>query len=100
MAKVHVKITPSLAGALNTSGTKWIVLEKDISEHSTIGDLFTDIALTDKEFRKVIFDPDSEKINDMVVVAVNGKLLQAPKITEYILNNKDVVVLLPVYMGG
>jgi sulfur carrier protein ThiS len=100
MAKVQVKITPSLAGALNASGAEWLILEREIAERSTIGDLFTDIAFTDAEFRQVVFEPNTGKINDLVVVILNDKLLHDVRIPESTLNDGDIVILLPVYMGG
>jgi len=100
MSKVQVKITPTLAGALNRSGSEWLILDKEVVKPTTLGDLFTEIALSDSEFRKVIFNPDSGEINDLVIVVLNDKLLQVPKMMEYILKDGDTVILLPVYMGG
>jgi hypothetical protein len=100
MAKVRVKITPSLAGSLNSSGSHWLILEREIGEVSTIGDLFTELAFDYAEFRKVVFDPDIGKINDQIVVVLNDKLLNFPNIKESILNEGDTLVLVPMYAGG
>ena len=100
MAKVQVRISPSLAGSLNASGAEWLILEKEIGERSTIGDLFADIASDDTEFRKVVFKPDTGKLNDLVVVVLNDTLLHNVSITESKLHDGDIVILLPVFMGG
>lgn len=100
MAKVQVRISPSLAGSLNASGAEWLILEKEIGERSTIGDIFADIAFDDTEFRKVVFKPDTGKLNDLVVVVLNDKVLHNVSITESKLHDGDIVILLPVFMGG
>ena len=100
MANVKVKITPSLAGSLNASESEWLIFEKEVAEGATIGDLFTDLAFSDAEFRKVIFEPNTGKINDLVIVVLNDNLLQFLSITETNLKDGDIVILLPVYMGG
>ena len=100
MARVTVKITPSLAGALNASGTEWLFFERDTSDPATIGDLFKDIASNNIDFRTVIFNPKTGTINDLVVVVLNNRLLQPPDTIETRLGDGDTVILLPVYMGG
>ena len=100
MANVKVKITPSLAGSLNASESEWLIFEKEIAEGATIGDLFSDIAFSDAEFRKVIFEPNTGKINDLVIVVLNNKLLLSSDIIKHDLKDEDILILLPVYMGG
>jgi hypothetical protein len=100
MARVTVKITPSLAGALNASACEWLLFEKDIADAATIGDLFKDMASTDHDFGTVIFNPQSGKLNDLVVVVLNNQLLQPSDIMEAKLSDGDALILLPVYLGG
>jgi len=100
MVKVQVKITPSLAGSLNSSGSHWLILEREIAERSTIGDLFRELAFDYAEFRKVVFEPDTGKINDQIVVVLNDKLLNFENIIKFILNEGDTVILVPMYAGG
>ena len=100
MAKVQVRISPSLAGSLNASGAEWLILEKEIGERSTIGDIFSNIALDDTEFRKVVFDPETATLNNLVVVVLNNTALHNVSITDTKVRDGDIVILLPVFMGG
>ncbi len=100
MGKVQVKITPSLASVLNTQSSDWIILEKEIGECAAIGDLLADLVFSYTDFRKVLFDPDTGKVSDQVMVVLNDRLLQFPDMTEAKLKDGDSIVLLPVYSGG
>jgi len=100
MATVTVKISPSLAGALNASGSDWLIFKREISDSATIGEVFTDIAAVNPEFRTVIYDPDTGKINDLVTVVLNNSLMKFPDVKASRLCGGDTVILLPVYMGG
>lgn len=100
MGKVQLKIPPWVASMLNAQGGGWLVLEREIGEGTTIGDLLADLAFSYTDFRKVVFNPDIGKISDQVIVILNGSLLQLPDVTEAKLNNGDSVSLLPVFAGG
>ncbi|MFC1864641.1 MoaD/ThiS family protein [Chloroflexota bacterium] len=100
MGKVRLKITPSLASIVNAKGSDWFILEKEIGEGTTIGDLFSDLAFHYADFRKVVFNPDSGQVSDEVLVVLNDSLLQVPDVTGVKLNDGDNVILLPVYSGG
>lgn len=100
MISITLKITPSLAGALNSGGSDWLVFERELSDTATIGDLFRDIASGNADFRDVIFNPDTGIINDLVVVVLNNTLIQSQSIIKSELSDGDIVILLPVYMGG
>ena len=100
MGKVQLKILPWVANMLNTPGSSWLILEKEIGAGATIGDLLADLASSYTDFRKVVFNPDTGKVNDQVMVILNGGLLQFPDVTEAKLADGDSIVLLPVYSGG
>ncbi len=100
MGRVQLKITPSLASIFNASDSDWLVLEPEIGEGATIGDLFANLASTYTDFRKVVFDTDKGKVSDQVIVVLNDSLVQFSNVTEARLNDGDSVILLPVYTGG
>ena len=74
MGKVRLEISPSLAGVLNAEGSDWVILEKETGEWATIGDLLADLAFGHTDFRKAVFDPDTGKVGDQVMVVLNGSL--------------------------
>ncbi|MFC2048558.1 MoaD/ThiS family protein [Chloroflexota bacterium] len=100
MGKVQLKIPPWVAIMLNEQGSDWFILEKEIGEGATIGDLLADLASDYTDFRKVLFNPDIGKVSDQVNVILNNNLLQSTDMTEAKLNDGDTVTLLPVYTGG
>ncbi|MFC2025122.1 MoaD/ThiS family protein [Chloroflexota bacterium] len=100
MGKVQLKIPSWVAIMLNEQGSDWFILEKEIGEGATIGDLLADLASDYTDFRKVLFNPDIGKVSDQVNVILNNNLLQSTDMTEAKLNDGDTVTLLPVYTGG
>lgn len=100
MGKVQLKFPSSFAGMLNAQGSDLFVLEKEIGEETTIGDLLADLAFSYTDFRKVVFNPDTGKVGDQVNVILNNQLLQLPEVTEAKLSDGDSIIILPVYSGG
>ncbi len=100
VGKVRLKIPSSIADTLNEQRSDWFILEKEIVEGATMGDLLTDLAFSYADFRKVVFDPDIGKVGDRVLVILNDSLLQIPDVTEVKLSDGDSVIFLPVYAGG
>ena len=100
MGKVQLKIPPWIASMMNTQSSGWFILEKEIGEGVTVGDLLTDLALSYTDFRKVVFNPDIGKVGEQVNVFLNDSLLQLSDITDTKLNDGDSIMLLPVYSGG
>ena len=100
MARVRLKIPPTIAPMLNAHVSDWLILDKDIGEGATISDLLTGLALNYPDFRKVVFNPDTGKINDQVDVVLNDTLLPLSRVTETRINDGDTIILLLVYSGG
>ncbi len=100
MSKVQLKIPPFLASMLNAQSSDWLIIENEIEEGATIGDLLVDFACSHTGFRKVLFNPDAGEVSEQVLVILNGSLLQEPEVAETELNDGDSITLLPVYSGG
>ena len=100
MAKVQLKFPHSFAGMLNAQSSDWFILEKEIGEGTTIGNVLADLASSYTDFRKVVFNPDTRKVSDQVMVILNDSLLQLPDMTEAKLHDGDSVTILPMYAGG
>lgn len=95
-----MKITPSLAGALGEDASNWLIYQKQLNAPATVADLFAAIASDHEDFRDVVFDPGKNKLNDLVIVVRNHTLINPSDITVSTLEDGDVVILLPAYMGG
>lgn len=100
MNRITLKIAPSLASILNTLATDWVILEKEMPDGATIGDLLASLSSDCPGFRKVIFNPDTRTISDQVDVVLNDTLLTLPEVTGTRLKDRDNIILLTVYAGG
>ncbi len=100
MGKVQLKIPPSLVSTINKQVVDWVILEPEIAEGATIGDLLAKMASGHVEFRQAIFDPGARRVSDEILVVLNDSLVPSPEAAEARLNDGDSVILLPVYSGG
>jgi molybdopterin converting factor small subunit len=85
---------------LNASGSRWLILEREIDEETTAGDVLEALASSYAEFRKTVFNPDTMRVSNQVMVILNGNLLRSAELTAVKLNDGDSIILLPVYSGG
>ena len=100
MGKVQLKITPSFASILDAQSSDWLIVEKEIGEGATIGDLLTDLAPGYDNFHDMVFNPNTGEISDRVMIILNDSLLQFPDVTKAKLKNGDSVMLAVVFPGG
>ncbi|MBI2847596.1 MAG: MoaD/ThiS family protein [Chloroflexi bacterium] len=100
MAKIQLKLPPSLVSIIDKKAADWITLEPEIGEGSTIGELLARLAAENQEFRQSVFDPAAGKVNDEMMIVLNDILLQHLDITETKLKEGDSIMLFPVYSGG
>jgi len=100
VGKVRLKLPHSFVGILNTQDSDLLILEKEIGEGTTIGDLLADLAFSYADFRKVVFNPDTGKVGDQVMVILNHNLLQSQEVAQAELNDGNSIIILPVYSGG
>jgi molybdopterin converting factor small subunit len=100
MGKVRLKITPSLACILNAQSSDWLILDREIRERTTIGDMLRDFTSVHTDFHKMVFNPATGKISGEIYVVLNDNLLQFPDVTETEVKDGDIVTLVPVYAGG
>ena len=100
MAKIQVKITPSLAVMLRPGTTDWIILEQEIAEGSNADELLSDLARNDATFHKVLFDSKTGKASDEIDLVLNNTFLPPSERVEARLHDGDSIILLPAYIGG
>ncbi len=100
MAKVRIEIPPWVASMLNAQHTDSLILEKEVGEETTLSDLLADLTSSYADFDKVVFNPDTGKVTDQVLVVLNNSLLQYTDVTEVKLRDGDSIMLLPVFSGG
>lgn len=100
VSKVQLRIPPWIASLLKGQDSDWLVLEPEIGEGATLGNLLTELTTSDAGFRKVVFNPEAGAVSDQLVVILNDSLLPESEVTATRLNDGDSIMLLPVYAGG
>ena len=100
MGMVQLKIPPWITSMLNTPSSDWLILEKEVGMDTTIGDLLSELALSNNEFKKAVFDSDTGKSSGQVMISLNKCVLRYSDIAETKLNDGDIIMLLPVHLGG
>ncbi|MBI2958452.1 MAG: MoaD/ThiS family protein [Chloroflexi bacterium] len=100
MARVHLRITASLAGVARTGDSDWVVLETDVAEAATLRDLLAGVAADHAAFRKWVFDPDVGIPGEWALIVHNGNVLPPGAPLSAGLRDGDTVIVLPVYVGG
>ncbi len=71
-----------------------------IKDGATVFDLFSDLAAQYPEFCRKVFDPQSGKFSDQVMIIVNGRLVQDKDFKSTVIHDNDKVILSPVLVGG
>jgi len=85
---------------LNAQGSGQFVMEREIEEGATIGDVLTGLAPIASDFRKVVFNPDVGKVSEQVHVILNDSVMQSPDVSETKLKDGDCLFLIPICYGG
>lgn len=75
-------------------------LRRKVKPGTTIYTLFTELANQYPEFRKNIFDPNTGRLNDQVMVIINSRLIQSTDMKDVEVQDKDNIILSPVLVGG
>ena len=100
MNRVQTKIPPHLAEMLNAPSSGWLIIENEIAEGATVGDLLGDLVSSYTGFRQAIFNPAAGEVSEQVLIILNDNLLQGPDVINTRLNDGDSITLLTVYSGG
>jgi|WetSurMetagenome_2_1015567.scaffolds.fasta_scaffold573168_2 hypothetical protein len=100
MAKVRVRLPPHIAQILNANSSGWLVLERDITQKTTVSTLLASLVETCPGFRETVFNPDVGLVNEQIGVVLNEKLLTLEEISQTGLGENDSILLLPLYYGG
>ncbi len=98
--RIRIEVPPFLACMLNAQEGKWLVLEPEIGQKTTIEEALKKLVKDHPEFGKIIYNPDVGEVGEQVTITVNDNLIQPEEVTRTILNGGDKIVLFPIYTGG
>ena len=100
MIKIQLKISPSLTSTIDPKASDSLILEMELEDGATIRDLISELSFSYTNLYKVIFHPDTGKIEDVIMVVLNNVLLQMDDVIKTKLNDSDSIILLTAYTGG
>jgi hypothetical protein len=100
MITVKMQLYSWISSSLGESENGGSTLTKKVKEGTTFGGFFTELANSSPEFRKLVFDPETGRMNDEVVIMLNGRLEQFNIVIDSEIKDRDVIILSPVLIGG
>jgi hypothetical protein len=99
-ARVEIKIPHWAARMWGSNAPGWIILEKEIRERLSLGDLLNDLVAHHAYLKKVVFDEATGAVSEQIMVVLNDTLVQDRDMAKCELKEGDSVTLLPLYDGG
>jgi molybdopterin converting factor small subunit len=99
LAKVNIRISPSLSGMMGVPRADWIVLQREITETATVREMLMSLATDNRDIGKLLKSQSCD-IGEQVEIVLNNKLLLSPDLRETRLHDGDSIMLIPVYAGG
>ncbi len=100
MGRIRLEILPWVSDVFGGQGSGRLVLEENIKEGATIGDLVRKLASEHQAFSDVVFDTKTDKLSGYVMIVLNDRMVEALKGLETKIKDGDIIKLLPVISGG
>ncbi len=100
MGKIRLEIGSGLSDVISSKEPGPLVLEKEMPEGTTLGDLLRKLAAEHQAFGQVLFDPQTHQPSSSVAIVINDQLLQSLKGLDTSLKEGDTITLLPFLDGG
>jgi molybdopterin converting factor small subunit len=97
---IYLQTFSWITDALGISGNVSHIVEKKVEADATLSTVFNDLAQAYPEFKKLVYDPDSGKLSDKVMLIINQRLARFDQVKASPLKDKDEISLVPVYVGG
>lgn len=100
MKGVRLEIFPWLSRYLGEADDRRAVIEREIGEGATVGDVLTELASRNKALGAILFDGSSGRLAGHVSVILNGRFLEVKGGLEAPVRRGDTVRVFPGYSGG
>lgn len=100
MAKVNVKIFIGISTPTHTNKEK-LDMQRNVEAGTSIRQFLTQLA--DEYgplFQKEIYNPQTDTLQDIIMMLLNGSSLALPKGLETKLQDGDLLVIAPILQGG
>ena len=100
MGRVRLEIMPGLSHHFNADHLGRLVLEKEVGDGATVGDLLEEIASQNREVRKALFNAGTGKLAVHICLILNGSFLELSGGLEAGLRSGDTIRLMLAFSGG
>ena len=100
MSHVRLEVLPWLARYFGTEQSGRVVLEREVSDGTTVSDLLEDVTSQNQELQEVLFDTQTGRLTGYVTLILNGRLLELAGGLEAELRPGDTLRLMPTLAGG
>lgn len=100
MNTINLQTYSWITEAISTGEQLNHILKKKVKPGTTIHELFSELAAEYPEFRKTVYDPGTNSLNDQVMIIVNGKLVQTSDLRSRPLQDNDSITISPIMVGG
>jgi len=91
-SKVRIEIESLKSGLL--------VSDKEIAAGATLKDLLNELVTTHREVVEIAFDTKSQELTGAMAIILNGTFIQFLDNLETKISNSDVIVFVPLLVGG
>jgi molybdopterin converting factor small subunit len=98
--RVKVKIYSWFSGALMPGNNSAVLLEEELPPGSSLRACFSRLSARFSGFEEIIYDSREDILQVQVVLTHNGKLLTGSDRLDLVLQEGDLICLIPAYAGG
>ncbi len=100
MGRIRLEISSWISDAFGDQSSEQLVLEENIEEDITIGDLIRKLASKHRAFSDIIFDTKTDKLSGYVAIVLNDRIVVGLEGLSTNIKDGDIIKLLPVIAGG
>lgn len=94
-----MEIMPWLSQALEAKDYR-LVLEEEVEEDETVGELLARIAARHQRFGELVLDAETGGLSGHVSLTFNGRLLELLDGLQTKMSDGDSIVIVPAFAGG
>lgn len=94
---VFLETPPSLAAIFGIETSRWYIQQREITIGTVLEDALTLYALNYPGFRRIIFDPSDNKLNEGIQLTLNGVLFDLSQMMRKGLHEGDRITIIPAY---
>ena len=100
MGRVSLEILPWISDTFDGQKPGHLVLDEQVGEGATIGNLMRKLAEEHQAFGAVIFDTRTAQLSGQVVITLNDRFVETLAGLDTKIQDGDTIRLFPIIAGG